>query len=133
MMFLTKRHLDRRTMLRGLGAAVSLPLLDSMLPAQSPIRKSTLANRTRLACIEMVHGSAGSTIEGAKHNYWSPAKEGADFAWSYSLEPLAALRDYVSIISHTEATAANAHSASERGGDHFRSSAVFLTAAHARQ
>ena len=103
------------------------------MPAQTPIRKTALANRTRLACIEMVHGSAGSSTEGAKHNYWSPAKEGPDFELSYSLQPLTALRDYVTIISGTEAAAANAHSPAESGGDHFRSSAVFLTAARARR
>ena len=60
-----------------------LPFLDSMAPAQTPIRKSAASPRSRLVCIEMVHGAAGSTIEGARQHYWSPAKEGRDFDFSY--------------------------------------------------
>jgi hypothetical protein len=87
-MFLATKYLSRRTLLRGLGACVPLPFLDSMVPAQTPIRKSAASPRSRLVCIEMVHGAAGSTIEGARQHYWSPAKEGRDFDFSYSLEPL---------------------------------------------
>ena len=92
-MFITQKHLSRRTVLRGLGVTLSLPLLDSMLPAQTPLRKTAASRPPRLACIEMVHGAAGSTDEGASRNYWSPAKDGANFDFSYSLEPLAPFRD----------------------------------------
>ena len=57
-MFLARKHLSRRTLLRGLGACVPLPFLDSMVPAQTPIRKSAASPRSRLVCIEMVHGAA---------------------------------------------------------------------------
>jgi len=64
MSFITKKHLPRRTFLRGMGVTVALPLLDSMVPAQTPIRKTVAgAMPTRLSCIEMVHGAAGSTGE----------------------------------------------------------------------
>jgi ankyrin repeat protein len=63
--FITKKHLSRRTVLRGIGVTVALPLLDSMVPAQTPVAKTAAAPRTRFAAIEMVHGAAGSTIEGA--------------------------------------------------------------------
>src|SRR5262249_26771382 len=103
------------------------------VPAQTPLRRTAAAPRARLACIEMVHGSAGSTEEGMRKHYWSPAKEGADFEFSYSLEPLAPFRDYVTVVSGADARGGDATSPSEGGADHFRSSAVFLTAAHPRQ
>ena len=62
-MFITRKHLSRRAVLRGMGATLGLPLLDSMVPAQTPLHKTAAAPPTRLACIEMVHGSAGSTGE----------------------------------------------------------------------
>jgi hypothetical protein len=129
-MYLTKKHLSRRAMLRGMGVSFALPLLDSMVPAQTPIGKTAAASKTRLACIEMVHGAAGSTGEGTTKHYWSPEKVGPDFEWTESLEPLKDFRDYITIISDTDLHPATAWSAAEEGADHFRSSAVYLTAAH---
>jgi hypothetical protein len=113
-----------------MGVALSLPLLDSMVPAQTPIAKTAAAPQTRLACIEMVHGAAGSTGEGTAKHYWSPEKEGADFEFSQTLEPLAPYRDYITIVSNTDLRPAEAWAAAEEGADHFRSSACYLTAAH---
>jgi hypothetical protein len=132
-MFITKKHIPRRTILRGLGVSLALPFLDSMVPAQTPLRRTAAAPRSRLACIEMVHGAAGSTEEGFSKHYWSPEKDGADFEFSYSLEPLAPFREYVTVISGTDVRQAEAFEPSEVGADHFRSSAVFLTAAHPKQ
>src|SRR5579872_796569 len=129
-MFITKKHLSRRTVLRGMGATLALPLLDSMVPAQTPVAKTAAATKTRLACIEMVHGAAGSTADGTEKHYWSPAEEGRDFKFSQTLEPLEPLREYITIVSDTDLHPATAWSAAEEGADHFRSSAVFLTAAH---
>ena len=129
-MLITRKHLSRRTVLRGLGVTLGLPLLDSMVPAQTPLRKTAATPRTRLACIEMVHGAAGSTGEGTDKHYWAPAKTGADFEWSQTLEPLAPFREYVTIVSDTDLHPATAWAAAEEGADHFRSSAVYLTAAH---
>ncbi|MGA2132510.1 MAG: DUF1552 domain-containing protein [Bryobacteraceae bacterium] len=129
-MFITRRHLSRRSVLRGIGATIGLPLLEAMVPAQTLLRKTAAAPPSRLACIEMVHGAAGSTDEGVRKHYWSPHQDGSNFEFSYSLEPLAPLREYVTIISGTDARQAEAFAPIEAGGDHFRSSAVFLTAAH---
>ena len=63
-MLLTKRHLPRRTMLKGMGAAIALPLLDAMVPAGIALAK-TLPSKKRLIAMEMVHGAAGSTTFGA--------------------------------------------------------------------
>jgi hypothetical protein len=129
-MYLSKKYLSRRTLLRGMGVTMALPLLDSMVPAQTPIAKTAAAGKSRLCCIEMVHGMAGSTAEGSAKHYWSPEKEGADFEWSQTLEPLKDFRDYITIVSDTDLHPATAWSAAEEGADHFRSSAVYLTAAH---
>src|ERR1700733_13747832 len=127
-MFLTKRHISRRMLLRGMGVSVALPLLDSMIPAQTPLRKTAAVSPARLACIEIVHGAAGSTMEGTQKNYWSPVEAGSQFQFTESLQPLEHLRDYLSIVSRTDLKPANAFNPPEVGGDHFRSSAAYLTA-----
>ena len=61
MSFLTQKHLSRRTVLRGMGATIALPLLDSMIPARAVLAKTSAAKaaeRVRLVCIEQVHGAA---------------------------------------------------------------------------
>ncbi|MBP6716433.1 MAG: hypothetical protein KA205_06195, partial [Acidobacteria bacterium] len=77
-MFITQKRLSRRTVLKGLGAAVALPALDAMTPA---LASSLHAARPspRLICIEMVHGAAGSSALGAEHHLWAPAGIGRDF------------------------------------------------------
>ena len=133
MNFVTRKYIPRRRVLRAMGVTLGLPFLDAMAPAQTATRKTAAAPPSRLACIEMVHGAAGSTPEGQRKHYWSPVGAGADFEFSYSLEPLAPFRDYVTIISGTDSRQAEAFLPSEGGADHFRSSAVFLTAAHPKQ
>ena len=66
-MFLAKKYISRRTAIRGVGVSLALPFLDSMVPAQTPLRKTAASPRSRLACIEMVHGAAGSTDSGASY------------------------------------------------------------------
>jgi hypothetical protein len=133
MTYLTKKHISRRTVLRGVGVTVALPLLEAMLPARSAFAK-TAASKPRFVAIEMVHGAAGSTAFGLKKNMWSPAVAGHDFDLSpTSLSPLEPFRDYLTIISNTDVKNAEACTAPEIGGDHFRSSAVFLTQSHPKQ
>ena len=129
--FLTKKHLSRRTVLRGLGVTMALPMLEAMTPALTAQGK---AGKVRLAAIEMVHGSAGATKFGLQRNLWSPAAVGKGFDLSAtSLAPLEPYRDYLTIVSNTDVRNAEAFELPEIGGDHFRSSAVFLTQAHPRQ
>ena len=132
-MIIARKHISRRTVLRGMGASLALPFLDSMVPAQTPLPETAASPRSRLACIEMVHGAAGSAIEASSKQYWSPAGDGANFDFSYSLKPLAPFREYVTIVSGTDARQAEAFEPTEVGADHFRSSAVFLTATHPKQ
>ena len=135
MFFITQKHLERRTFLRGLGATVALPFLDAMVPAHRLWAETRdQIDKTRLVCIEMVHGSAGSNALGASKNLWSPAAVGADFDLSpTSLVSLEPFRDYLTIISNTDVRAAEAVLPQEIGGDHFRSSATYLTQRHPKQ
>jgi hypothetical protein len=131
-MFIFRKSISRRTILRGMGASIALPFLESMLPAQTPLRQSAANSRMRLCAIEMVHGSSGSTREGTEKHMWSPAKEGAGFEITPILRSLAPHQDYLTILSHTDLKPAEAFTAPEAGADHTRSSAAFLTAAHSK-
>jgi len=135
MHFITGKHIPRRTFLRGVGATVSLPFLDAMNPAGRLLASTGAeANNNRLVCIEMVHGAAGSNEWGASQNLWAPAQVGRGFDLSTgSLSPLEPFRDYLTIVSNTDVENAEAKTAREIGGDHFRSSAVFLTQEHPHQ
>src|SRR5262245_46238037 len=136
MAFLSGTHIPRRTMLRGLGVTAALPFLDAMVPAglKASSRATASLDRTRLVCIEMVHGAAGSNDWGAKQLLWSPAAAGHAFDLSPSaLSPLEPFRKYLTIVSDTDVQGAEAILQPEIGGDHFRSSAVFLTQMHPKQ
>jgi hypothetical protein len=135
MEFITGKHISRREVLRGLGATVALPLLDAMVPAgRLWARSADAADPTRLVAIEMVHGAAGASEYGASQNLWSPAAVGREFDLSpTSMSSLEPFRDYLTIISDTDVRNAEAFQAKEVGGDHFRSSATFLTQAHPKQ
>jgi hypothetical protein len=132
-MIITKKHISRRTMLRGMGATMALPFLEAMVPARTALAKAA-PNRIRLAAIEIVHGAAGSTAFGARKFMWAPEKTGSAFDLSpSSLAPMEPFREYMTIISNTDVRNAEAFTAPEIGGDHFRSSAVFLTQCHPKQ
>jgi Protein of unknown function (DUF1552) len=132
-MIITKKHISRRTMLRGMGVTMALPFLEAMVPARTALAKAA-PGRVRLAAIEIVHGAAGSTAFGAKKFMWAPEKTGLDFDLSpSSLAPMEPFREHMTIVSNTDVRNAEAFTAPEIGGDHFRSSAVFLTQCHPKQ
>src|SRR5215216_2601641 len=139
MQILIGKAMERRTFLRGLGATIALPYLDAMEPAFRSLRKmggaSAAADKTRLVCIELVHGCAGSNTWGASKHLWAPAEIGRQFKLNPegALAPLDPWREYLTIVSNTDVRMAEAFEAPELGGDHFRSSAVFLTQAHPKQ
>ncbi|HWK54270.1 MAG TPA: DUF1552 domain-containing protein [Hyphomicrobiales bacterium] len=90
-MFNSKKHLSRRTVLRGTGIALGLPLLDAMIPASTALAQTAAAPRTRLGYVYFPHGAVMQA--------WVPQQTGRDFAFSPILEPLADLRDYVTVVS----------------------------------
>jgi uncharacterized protein DUF1552 len=136
-MFISNKHMSRRTVLRGIGATVALPFLEAMLPARSVFAQAgatASGKKLRFVALEMVHGSAGSTQIGIQKNLWAPAGVGNDFDLSPSvLSPLEPFRNDVTIVSNIDVRNAEAFTAPEIGGDHFRSSAVFLTQSHPKQ
>ncbi len=133
--FITGKHIPRRTFVRAMGATVTLPFLDAMVPAGRVWSKAAVADDpTRLIAIELVHGAAGCNEWGATQNLWSPARIGRDFDLSpTALGPLEGYRDRLTIVSNTDVRMAEAFEAPEIGGDHFRSSAVYLTQSHPKQ
>lgn len=134
MNYITGTHLERRTFLKGMGASVALPFLDAMVPAGRLGAAAALDDPTRFVAIELVHGAAGCSDWGASQHLWDPADVGRNFDLSTSaLKPLDAWRDYMTIVSNTDVRMAEAFEAHEIGGDHFRSSAVFLTQSHPKQ
>jgi Protein of unknown function (DUF1552) len=135
-MMITKRHVSRRAVLKGMGATVALPFLDAMTPAATAMAQTAAdaKGKLRLVAIEMVHGAAGSSTYGTQHNLWSPAAYGRSFDLTpTSMAPLEPFRDYLTIVSNTDARMAEAFTTPEIGGDHFRASSVFLTQAHPKQ
>jgi hypothetical protein len=133
-MIIKSKPLPRRTVLKGLGVGVAVPFLEAMMPTRASAAARQTTPRPRLIAIEMVHGSAGATAFGTQKNLWSPADAGANFDLSPSvLSVLEPFRHDITIVSNTDVRNAEAFSAPEIGGDHFRSAAVFLTQAHPRQ
>ena len=138
MPLITGKHLPRRRFLRGMGVTVALPFLDSFIPAgrstTRTVAAQSLKDPTRLVCIENVHGAAGSTAYGAANHLWAPAETGHAFDLTPgALQPLEPFRDALTIISDTDVRPAEAVTPPEIGGDHFRSSATFLTQSHPKQ
>ena len=137
MRILTDKTLPRRTFVRGMGATFALPFLDAMIPSTAFARAKSAAagaDATRLVAIEMVHGAAGCNELGAKMNLWSPAETGKAFDLApTAMKSLDAYREYLTIISNTDVRQAEPTSPKEIGGDHFRSSAVYLTHEHPKQ
>ena len=135
-MFITGKRIPRRTFLRDVGAAsLALPFLDAMHPAgRVSAAVAAELDPTRLLCLEMVHGAAGSNAWGATQHLWSPATAGRDFDLDPgSLSALEPYRDHLTIISNTDVGMAEAFAPPEIGGDHFRTSSVFLTQSHPKQ
>ena len=130
---LTGKHMPRRTFLRGVGATMALPFLDAMVPAGRAQKKA--ADMTRLVCIEEVHGLAGCNAFGASKLLYAPETTGRGFTLvpENPFSALEGFRDYMTMVSNTDVRMAEAFAAPEIGGDHFRSSAVFLTQAHPKQ
>jgi hypothetical protein len=91
-MFITKKHLSRRTVLRGFGVSMSLPLLDAMVPAATALAKTAAAPRPRLGFFYFPHG--------AVMEKWTPAQTGRDFEMSPILEPLAPFRNQLTLVSN---------------------------------
>ena len=122
-MFISKKHLSRRTFLRGTGALVALPFLDAMAPAQTPLRNTAATPKNRFASFYVPHG--------ATMDKWTPSAEGSGFAFTEILKPLEPFRDHVNVVSglaHPYVAGGGGADVSA-GANHTRAAAVFLTGA----
>jgi Protein of unknown function (DUF1552) len=93
-MFITKKHLSRRTFLRGAGVAVGLPLLDAMVPAWTALAQTAASPKPRMGFMYLPHG--------AIMEQWTPAAEGTGFELTPILKPLAPFQKQVTIVSGLE-------------------------------
>ena len=106
-MIITKKHIPRRTFLRGMGVTLALPLLDSMVPAGMALAQTAAKPAPRLGFIYIPHG--------AIMNKWTPATEGSGFEFTPILKPLEPYREYVNVVSglgHKAADTTAVHSLS---------------------
>ena len=106
-MFISKKHLPRRTFLRGVGVTLALPLLDSMVPAQTILKKTAAKGSPRLGFVYIPHGMI--------MDRWTPATEGKGFEFTPILKPLEPFKDKVNVISglgHRAADSTAVHSLS---------------------
>jgi len=90
-MFITKKHIPRRTVLRGAGAALALPFLEAMVPAATAMAQTAATPKTRFVGLFVPHGMAPG--------YWVPDKEGTGFEFPFCFKPLEPFRDYTTIMS----------------------------------
>jgi len=125
MRLITKKHLPRRTFLRGLGVTLSLPLLDSMIPAQTPLAKTAANPQVRLGLCFIPHGAVISN--------WTPIGEGSGFEISRTLAPLEPFQDQLVVVSNLAHRNAAPAGPGDNGGDHTRSPAVFLNGVHPKR
>ena len=115
-MFITKKYLPRRTVLRGLGAAIALPLLDGMVPALTAQRRTAAAPVRRFGVFYVPNGMSMP--------YWFPQEEGPLAALPPTLQSLSAFKDRVLLCGGLDDESANLV---KGGGDHARSAGTFLT------
>jgi hypothetical protein len=122
--FITRKHLSRRTFLRGTGVTLALPLLESMVPARTALAQTAAAPKSRMGCIYIPHG--------ATMDKWTPAAEGTSFEFSEILQPLEPFRDRVTIVSNLAHAPVAPWDGEDTGGaeNHVRAAAVFLSGAH---
>ena len=122
-MFITQRAIPRRTILRGLGAGLALPMLDAMVPALSAAARAAITPVKRVGFVYFPNG--------ANMPAWTPPGTAAGFALSPTLSPLEPLRQYLTVLSGLDNLAADARG--DGGGDHPRSPAAWLSAVHPKR
>ena len=103
-MFLTKKHLQRRTFLRGIGATVALPLLDAMIPASTALAQTAAKPTFRAGFIYIPMG--------AQMPQWTPIGDKPGFKYSRIMKPLEPLRSQINVVTGTSLIAENGHALS---------------------
>jgi hypothetical protein len=102
-MFVTKKHLSRRTVLKAAGVSLSLPLLDAMIPAATALAQTAAQPRLRAGFFYIPHGAImWNTPYGKEMDHWTPSGAGADFKLSPILSPLESYKRYVTSFGNLE-------------------------------
>jgi hypothetical protein len=122
-MILTKKHLPRRTFLKGMGATIALPMLDAMSPALSALGRSAAPSPLRLAFTYVPNGITMAD--------WTPSGAGAAFELSRVMKPMAPFRQDMSVLSGLAHR--NGMALGDGPGDHARAAASYLTGVHPRK
>ena len=123
-MIITRKHLPRRTVLRGLGATLALPLLDGMVPALSAVRNTAANPIRRFGAIYVPNGM--------EMRQWTPQGDGAGFEFSRILRPVEPYRDHLNILSGLADKPAIPREG-EGVGDHARAASTWLTGVHVKK
>jgi hypothetical protein len=126
MNFVTGKHLSRRALLRGAGAAIGLPMLDAMVPALSFARGGMAAAKNAPMRLSFAYVPNGVTIQD-----WTPKSTGASYELSTALKPLEPLREHFNVL--TGLAHKNAEALGDGAGDHARAGACFLTGVHPKK
>jgi Protein of unknown function (DUF1552) len=111
-MFITKKHISRRTVLKASGASLALPFLDAMVPAGTALAQTAAVPKMRAAFFYLPHGAIMyNTSHGPAMDKWTPSGSGADFKLSPILASLEPYKKYVSSFGNLEnaATAGSVH------------------------
>ncbi len=111
-MFITKKHLSRRTVLKGAGVAMALPFLDAMVPAATAQAKTAAAAKMRAGFFYIPHGAIMyNTAHGPSMDRWTPSGSGPDFKLNAIMQPLEPFKKYVSCVGHlvNDASAGSVH------------------------
>jgi hypothetical protein len=120
-MIVTRKHLRRRAFLKGTGAILALPFLDSMVPALAA--KGTVTSPTRMGFVYVPNGIIDTS--------WLPKGEGAGFEFNNTMKALAPFREQVLVLSNLAQI--NGRSLGDGGGDHARAGATWLTGVHPKK
>jgi hypothetical protein len=123
MTYLTKKHLSRRTLLRGLGTAFALPLLDSMIPALNASKGVASGAPVRLGFVYVPNGIIPAA--------WTPTAEGANFEFNRTMKAIEPFRDRLTVVSGLAQI--NGRALGDGAGDHGRAGATWLTGAHPKK
>ncbi|MCY4658363.1 MAG: DUF1552 domain-containing protein [Acidobacteria bacterium] len=125
-MIVTKKAIPRRTVLRGVGTALALPLLDGMVPALTALTRTAANPAKRLGVVYVPNGII------TQNGNWAPETDEAGFALPRLLKPMEPVRKHLTILSNLDNRAAFARPG-EALGSHSRPAAAFLTGIHAEQ
>ena len=130
-MIITNKALPRRTFLRGVGAAMALPVLDSMFPVRLSATRFGATSPIRLGYVYTPNGIIGCSEKSPRQYVWTPKTAGANFEFSPTMKPLEPFRENLVVFSGLAQVTGRA--LGDGPGDHARATATFLTGVHPRK